>query len=148
MPIQITPETMSEIMPEITTAEMAYLTLKSLMVNEVEEFWALGLGPKKTLLGSRMIFRGTVDACLVHPRDIFRFACLQNASSLIVAHNHPSGDNRPSEQDLLFTRQLIRGSRFLQIPVLDHLIITQSGFSSFAREGWCNFEINALAIGS
>jgi DNA repair protein RadC len=76
----------------------------------------------------------------VHPRDIFRFACLENASSLIVAHNHPSGDTRPSEQDLLFTRQLLRASRILQIPLLDHLILTTSGFSSFAREGWCQFE--------
>lgn len=125
--------------PEITTAEAAYHCLKRLVSNDTEELWALALDPKKALLGRRMIFRGTVDACLVHPRDIFRFACLTNASSLIVAHNHPSGDLYPSEQDILFTRQLIRASRLLEIPVLDHLILTSNGFSSFAREGWCSF---------
>jgi DNA repair protein RadC len=124
---------------EIITAEFAYITLKDLRSIEVEEFWALALGPTKSLLRSKMIFRGTVDACLVHPRDIFRFACLENASSLVVAHNHPSGDTRPSEQDLVFTHQLIEASRILEIPVIDHLIITHSGFSSFAREGWCQF---------
>jgi DNA repair protein RadC len=122
--------------PEITTAEAAHLTLRSLMTNDVEEFWALALGPTKRLLRSEMIFRGTVDACLVHPRDIFRFGVLANASGLVVAHNHPSGDLRPSEQDLLFTRQLIHAARVIEIPLLDHLIVTKAGFSSFAREGW------------
>ena len=122
---------------DITTAEFAYQALKPNMALDAEEFWALALGPKKTLLQSKMIFRGTIDACLVHPRDVFRFACFANASSLIVAHNHPSGDTRPSEQDLAFTRQLLRASRIFEIPLLDHLIITEKGFSSFAREGWC-----------
>jgi DNA repair protein RadC len=124
---------------EIIAAELAYLTLKDLMTSEVEEFWALALGPTKTVLRNKMIFRGTVDACLVHPRDIFRFACLENASSLIVAHNHPSGDSRPSEQDLVFTNQLLEAACIIEIPILDHLIITRTGFSSFAREGWCGF---------
>lgn len=128
-----------DITPDITTAEAAYLTLKDLMTADVEEFWALALGPAKSLLQSRMIFRGTVDACLVHPRDIFRFACRANASSLIVAHNHPSGDLRPSTQDLAFTRQLVHASSILEIPLLDHLIVTSDGYASFASKGWCRF---------
>lgn len=124
---------------EITHSEAAYQALKKNMTNDVEEFWALALGPSKKLLRSKMIFRGTVDACLVHPRDIFRFACVANASSLIVAHNHPSGDLRPSEHDLQITLQLIRISRIIQIPLLDHLILNESSHSSFAREGWCRF---------
>lgn len=123
----------------ITTAESAFLTLKDQIQAEVEEFWTLALGPDKSLLQSKMIFRGTVDACLVHPRDIFRFACLANASTILVAHNHPSGDSRPSEFDIVITQQLIRASRVLEIPLVDHLIITHTGFSSFAREGWCRF---------
>ncbi len=124
---------------QITTAEHVLEALQSLIESEVEEFWALALGPSKSLLQSKMIFRGTVDSCLVHPRDIFRFACLTNASSLIVAHNHPSGDTRPSNQDILFTKQLIRASRILEIPVLDHIIVSHRGFSSMARERWCRF---------
>lgn len=125
---------------DIITAEFALAALQSLMTEDVEEFWTLALGPQKTLLRSKMIFRGTVDACLVHPRDIFRFACQENASAIIVAHNHPSGDPRPSEQDLLFTRQLVRAARTLEIPLLDHLIVTKSEFSSMARDGWCRFD--------
>jgi DNA repair protein RadC len=131
---------------EVIAAELAYLTLKDLIASDVEELWALALGPTKTLLRSKMIFRGTVDACLVHPRDIFRFACLENASSLIVAHNHPSGDARPSEQDMIFTNQLIEAARILEIPVLDHLIVTRKGFSSFAREGWCCFSSGRTSL--
>lgn len=125
---------------EITTAAFAHLTLKELMTAEVEEFWTLALSPTKAVLQSKMIFRGTVDACLVHPRDIFRFACTANASSILVAHNHPSGDTRPSERDIVFTQQLIRASRILEIPVIDHLIVCRGGFSSFAAEGWCRFK--------
>lgn len=124
---------------QILTAEHALEALKYLIDSDVEEFWALALGPSKTLLQSKMIFRGTVDSCLVHPRDIFRFACLMNASSLIVAHNHPSGDTRPSAQDILFTKQLIRASKLLEIPILDHIIVSSHGFSSMARERWCRF---------
>jgi DNA repair protein RadC len=125
---------------EIVSAEFAATCLRGLISEDIEEFWALALGPKKNLLQSKMIFRGTVDACLVHPRDIFRFACRENASSILVAHNHPSGDPLPSVEDLRFTRQLIRASEILEIPLIDHVIITHQGFSSMRRDGWCQFD--------
>ena len=124
---------------EITTAERAYLNLKGLVSSNVEEFWALALGPKKNVLARRMLFRGTVDSCLVHPRDIFRFACESNASSVLVAHNHPSGDLIPSMEDLRFTRQLISAAGLMEIPVLDHLILTSKGYASLRTQGWCRF---------
>lgn len=124
---------------EIITAERAYRCLEELRNADVEELWALALGPTKALIQRKMIFRGTVDSCLVHPRDIFRFACLTNASSVIVAHNHPSNDARPSAEDVAFTRKLVRASRVLDIPLLDHLIVTRTRYSSFAQEGWCDF---------
>ncbi len=123
----------------MTSAERVYRFLKSLIQSDVEEFWVLALGPKKELLRGKMLFRGTVDACLVHPRDVFRFACLENASSLIIAHNHPSRDLLPSRDDIHLTKQLIAAGLLLEIPVLDHLILTTSGFSSFARQRWCEF---------
>lgn len=132
-------EPMGKFRTEVTTAEAAFDCLREAVAEDAEELWALALDPKKTLLQKKMMFRGTVDACLVHPRDIFRFACLANASSLIIAHNHPSGDLLPSEQDVLFTRQIVRASKLFEIPVIDHLILTTKGFSSFAREGWCVF---------
>ena len=130
----------SSVVPSLTSAYSAYQVLQQTEFRlDVEEFWALALGPTKSLLQSEMIFRGTVDSCLVHPRDIFRFACRANASSLIIAHNHPSGDRRPSEDDILITRKLIRASVLLEIPILDHIILTENGYSSFANEGWCRF---------
>ena len=124
---------------EIVCVELALAAFQELMTAEVEEFWALALGPKKAVLRSKMIFRGTVDACHVHPRDVFRFACFENASSLVVAHNHPSGDLFPSPEDLELTRRLAEAAEILEIPLVDHLIVTRDGFSSFAREGWCEF---------
>lgn len=123
----------------VLCAELAYSALRKLQNAEVEEFWVLALGPAKSLLRCKMIFRGTVDACLVHPRDIFRFACSENASSLIVAHNHPSGDLRPSPEDLAITRRLIHASVILEIPLVDHLLLADGRFASFARERWCDF---------
>ncbi len=132
-------------MTEITSAERAFDAIRNLVSSDVEEFWALALGPKKNLLASKMIFRGTVDSCLVHPRDIFRFACDSNASSVLVAHNHPSGDLIPSMEDLRFTRQLVRASQLMEIPIVDHLILTAKGYSSLRSDGWCRFESDAVA---
>lgn len=125
---------------QIITAKCAHEAIRKFIDSEVEEFWVLALGPSKSVLQSKMLFRGTVDACLVHPRDIFRFACAANASSIIIAHNHPSGDTSPSAQDILITRRLIRAAKLMEIPLLDHLIVSENGFSSMAQEGWCRFK--------
>jgi DNA repair protein RadC len=125
---------------EITSAEKAFRALEDVGHSDAEEFWVLALGPKKTLLNKKMVFRGTVDSCLVHPRDVFRFACLENASSLLVAHNHPSGDLLPSLEDLRFTRQLVKAAGLMEIPIVDHLIVTRSGYSSLKSDGWCRFD--------
>lgn len=124
---------------DITTAERAYENLEGLSHSDIEEFWVLALGPKKSLISSKMIFRGTVDSCLVHPRDIFRFACQANASSVLIAHNHPSGDLIPSYEDLRFTQQIVSASALMQIPVVDHLIVTRNGYTSLRVDGWCEF---------
>lgn len=124
---------------EILSAIQVYEHLKTKVAKDVEEFWALALGPKKSLLRSKMLFRGTVDFCLVHPRDVFRFACSANASSLIVAHNHPSGDLFPSAQDLVITDQLIAAGHLFEIPIVDHVLLTEQGYASFAQNGWGRF---------
>lgn len=102
------------------------------MTAEVEELWAIALRADNAVIISRCLFRGTVDSCQAHPRDIFRFACHSNASSIIIAHNHPSQNPRPSRQDILFTKQIIRASQILEIPVLDHIILTEKKYWSFA----------------
>ena len=105
------------------------------MTAEIEEFWAVALNSEKEPLAARCLFRGTVDHCLFHPRDVFRFACLQNASSLIVAHNHPSGNCTPSMQDVKVTRRLVRAAALLEVPLDDHLILAGGAYYSFAENG-------------
>ena len=70
-----------------------------------------------------MITRGTVDASLVHPREVFREAVASGASAVILVHNHPSGDPAPSGEDRAVTRQMVRAGQTLGLPVLDHVIV-------------------------
>lgn len=121
---------------EITSSHNAAHLLRPLMDPSAEEFWALALTSTKTVISARCLFRGTVDSCLVHPRDIFRFACLANASSILIAHNHPSGDPLPSCEDIRLTQRLRRASRLMEIPLIDHLIITNREHTSFLEARW------------
>ena len=103
---------------------------------ESEEFWAVAVNSRCEVLGSRMLFRGTVDQCLVHPRDVFRFAIHHNAASILIGHTHPSGFCRPSFEDVRFTRDLREAGQLLKIPVLDHVIVTKDEHFSFADTVW------------
>lgn len=106
--------------------------IRARMSPEQEEVWVLALSSSKKLVGFEMVFRGTVDSCLVHPRDIIRFLCESNASSYIVGHNHPSGDAEPSPEDWSFTRRLIGCGDLIEIPLLDHIVVTMKGHTSMA----------------
>lgn len=88
------------------------------------------------VISAEMLFRGTADSCLVHPRDIFRFALLKNAISLIVGHNHPSQSQYPSQEDVSISRELRRAGQLLKIPLLDHVIVTEEQHFSFAESFW------------
>jgi DNA repair protein RadC len=116
---------------KITSPRSAHDFFKQFLTADIEEFWAAALNSEKEPVAARCLFRGTVDHCLFHPRDVFRFACRHNASALIVAHNHPSGNAQPSPQDLRITRQLVRASSLLEVPVVDHLILAGGGYYSF-----------------
>jgi DNA repair protein RadC len=78
---------------------------------------------------------GTLNASLVHPREVFRDAISHSASSIILVHNHPSDDPEPSDDDLTLTRRLVDAGRLMGIEVLDHIIITRKGFTSFKEKG-------------
>jgi len=115
----------------IQHARQAYEYFRPRISTEVEEFWIATLDAGKRVTASRCLFRGTVDHCLFHPRDVFRFACLANASSFLVAHNHPSGDPRPSEHDSTITDQLLTLAALMQIPFVDHVILAGDRYFSF-----------------
>ncbi len=120
---------------KVTTAKLAYQYMCHGIQWEVEEFWAMALNSEKSVLRLECLFRGTVDVCLFHPRDLFRFAYKANAASLIVGHNHPSGNPMPSPQDVAVTRKILVAAKILQVPVLDHIILTRAGYYSFLEAG-------------
>lgn len=90
---------------------------------EVEQFQVLLLNTRRRLIRVERLSQGTLDTVLVHPRDVFKLAIAANASAVILAHNHPSGDPTPSEADVKVTRDLIRAGQLLKIDVLDHIIL-------------------------
>lgn len=116
---------------QITSSLKAYRYLQNKIISDVEEFWVIALNTNKLVIKSTCLFRGTVDACLVHPRDIFRFACLQNSSSILISHNHPSADPTPSEHDIKITQRIYRCSQYMQIPLVDHIVLASNSYVSF-----------------
>ncbi len=104
-----------------------------LMTAETEEFWVAALDSGCRVISATMLFKGTVNYCLFHPRDILRYAVLQNAVYIIVAHNHPSNLCLPSRRDIQHTRILFHLCQLIQIPLADHLIITNDEVYSFAQ---------------
>ena len=89
----------------------------------VEHFFAILLDTRRRLIRKVHLTNGTLDAAIVHPRDVFRHAVVANASAMVLAHNHPSGDPTPSKADITVTRDLVRAGQLLKIDVLDHIIL-------------------------
>lgn len=101
-----------------------------LMWQPTERFAVLLLDVRHRLLGSHVITVGTATETLAHPREIFREAVRRNASRLIIAHNHPSGNLSPSQADLDLTKQILQAGQVMGIPVLDHLILGNGDYQS------------------
>lgn len=100
-----------------------------------ENFGVLFLDTRNKIIGAELITRGTVDSCLVSPRDILQRALMIGAVSVIVFHNHPSGDVTPSKEDRDLTNRLKNACQVVGINLLDHIIIGDSGHMSFTEEG-------------
>jgi DNA repair protein RadC len=100
-----------------------------------EEFWILLLNRANFVIGKQFISKGGQSGTVVDPKIIFKTALDQNAAAIILAHNHPSGNLMPSKADLIITKKLVEAGQVLELPVLDHLIITNQSFFSLADEG-------------
>lgn len=100
-----------------------------------EEFWILLLSRAHKVKEKICISRGGVSGTVVDQRLVFKAAISKLASAIILCHNHPSGTLHPSEQDKALTKKLLASSKMLDIPILDHIIYTDSGYYSFADEG-------------
>ena len=116
--------------------ENIYKNVKYLFDNLFQEhFYCFYLDNKKNLIDKKLLFIGTLNKSLVHPREIFKQAYKLSASAIICVHNHPSGDTFPSDEDINLTSNLINIGKLNAIPVIDHLIISPTGYFSFFEKG-------------
>ncbi|WP_013324497.1 RadC family protein [Gloeothece verrucosa] len=104
-----------------------------LMWQNQERFAIVLLNVKSQFLATKVITIGTATETLVHPREIFREVIKQGATKLIIGHNHPSGNVEPSQEDIDLTEQLLQGATFLNIPILDHLILGNGNHQSLRQ---------------
>jgi len=121
--------------PEIDVPEDVYEVLEHLKHEKREHFVILMLDAKNQMIRRETVHIGTLNMSIVGPREVFRIAIREGASSIIVAHNHPSGDPTPSPEDLEVTRRLVEVGKLIDIPVVDHVIIGDPGSVSFVRRG-------------
>ncbi len=99
-----------------------------------EHFMILYFDTRNKLINEEISI-GTLNASLVHPREVFKKAIKDNVAQIIIAHNHPSGDFKPSEEDISTTKRLVEAGKLVGISIIDHLIITSSAYFSFKEKG-------------
>ena len=121
---------------KITSSDKIFDYFKSIFLSEMQEcFYAVYLDASKKVIRIKLLFKGTLDHSLVHPRELFKEAYLLSASSIICVHNHPSGNISPSKEDKMLTNNLVRIGLMHGIPVIDHVIIGKSSYYSFFENG-------------
>lgn len=99
-----------------------------------EKLYVMLMDSRKKVIGINLVSVGTVDKVMMHPREIFKPAILLGASSFIMIHNHPSGDVRPSKEDIKFTDTIINCGNMLDIPLIDHIIFSEEKYYSIYDE--------------
>lgn len=102
---------------------------------KTEKFRVLLLNASNKIIREVIISEGSLTASIVHPREVFKIAVSASAASIILMHNHPSGNPRPSREDIELTKQIVEAGEIMDIKVLDHMIIAGSNFTSFVKEG-------------
>jgi len=121
---------------EITNPKSVAKAVRASIEDRAKEHFKLVLlNVRNSILATPTISVGTVNASLVHPREVFKKAIAHGASSVVLAHNHPSGNPEPSEDDVKLTQRLVEAGRLLGIEVLDHIIVTTKEFVSFKERG-------------
>lgn len=113
-------------------AKMLIPEMGSLKKEHLKGFF---LDSKNKIIKEETIFIGSLNESVIHPREIFQIAINENAASVILVHNHPSGDPKASREDIEITKQLIYGGKILGIPVLDHIIIANNTYLSLKEKG-------------
>jgi len=131
---------------EIARAHRSIIEKRPEYDSEVEQFSAFFLNVRNEIKGAQIVTKGTLNASLVHAREVFRPAVAMASAAIVIAHNHPSGNHNPSPEDLKVTRDLIAAGKVLGIKVLDHVIMGKllagqhSSFLSLRESGLVNFD--------
>lgn len=119
---------------KITSPSILYTHLKHFAEDDQERFVVVTLTSTHRIINIHEVFRGTANKTLVVPRDVFRAAVSDNAISVIIAHNHPSGYPAPSQEDLDVTTRMVHAGQLLGISVLDHMIVAKDGYTSILND--------------
>lgn len=120
----------------VNNAEIVFNYFKNIFLGEKQEyFYCLYLDSKKHIINNKLLFKGTLNKSIVHPREVFKEAYLLSASSIICVHNHPSGSIVPSKDDIDLTNQLSSIGYIMGIKLVDHLIIGSNKYYSFLEDG-------------
>ena len=116
-------------------AEVCRMCFDDGKISWIEEFIVIGLSRANKVQGFYKVSSGGVTGTIADPRVIFQFALLSNATSIILAHNHPSGNLKPSDADISLTRKIKDAGDLLDIKLLDHIILTDEGYTSLLESG-------------
>ena len=119
----------------LTAIDAARVLVPQYGSKTVEHFGVMLLDTKHHVLKTALVSVGTLDASIVHPREVFREATIAGAFAIILFHNHPSGDPKPSADDVALTRRLMEAGELMGITVMDHLILAERGFHSLREAG-------------
>jgi len=118
-----------------TAPAQVFETFKYLMQETKEHFTTLHLDGKNRIVCMDVVSIGSLNQSIVHPREVFKTACLSNAAAVILVHQHPSGDPNPSREDMEITRRLKEAGEIMGIRVLDHIIVGDGEYVSFVERG-------------
>jgi DNA repair protein RadC len=122
---------------DVKNIMVAILNCEDEIERDKEHFWTIGLNTKNVIKYIDLISLGTATESIVHPRETFRRAIIGGVSSVMIIHNHPSGEITPSKDDIKTTNRLVEAGKIIGIGLMDHIIITQDGdFISFKEDGY------------
>jgi DNA repair protein RadC len=119
---------------KITSPQDFFELFNPLMIEQPGEvFLVAWLSSSNRVIGFDIISSGNLNSSIVHPREVFRRAVVTNCASIILAHNHPSGNTDPSNEDISITKKLIEVGKIIDIPIFDHIIFAENSYTSFVE---------------
>lgn len=134
--IELAPEFAGKPSVVIRSPEDIHTNYKSLFTDQVRErFVVFWLSSMNKVIGFEIVTEGLLNSSLVHPREVFRGAIVTTAAAVILAHNHPSENSEPSQEDIAITKQIVESGRIIGIPVHDHIIFAGDRYTSLAERG-------------